>query len=321
MALNENIIISTLRYLKSKIEGLHREGTIRYSTYVNLDRCCDELLSTLYLTKHSMEGEPSKIARLKKLIDKMFELKTIVECISSGVVDRSYDGYLRELLTRLRDVEELDLWTIKYGRNFSPFCYPSYESGELSFILVTPEKPNFLSSDLVGLLAHEVAHIHDIVDNYKNQVNKIKIGEALADILGHILVEFAFVHSLGYYIEKVVGLNNANQTKTCHPSWVARIWVLRALTGEIWQEQKIIKRNEDYLQSLLTRVPELDNLEEHLVKDCVREYRNNARNFVRFKFNEAILAKLEDLSDPEVENLGEVEKIIREAVLKNVQAV
>jgi len=310
------LIIETIKTLKSNLEKLHENNIIKYSTYINLINCCDNLLNCLYITKETVKGRYAKKGSLKAILNQLFQLESIIKCISTEKVDRSYDDYLYELLTKLKNVDDIDLWVIKIGSNYSPFCYPLYEAGELSYILVVPEHPNFLTPDLLGLLAHEVAHVHDKVGEYRKQISRIKTGEVLADVLGYILVEFAFTHSLGNYIEYVVGVNNANQVSDTHPSWVARIWVLKALTNEIWQEQKIINRNEIYFNTLISKTPELNKSEEHFIGECIRQYKNHSRDFVKFKFDESILVRIEDIS--EVWEYGRVGEIIREAVLKNV---
>lgn len=71
------------------------------------------------------------------------------------------------------------------------------EDRELTFFLLSPSS-KYLTTDRIGLIAHETSHIHEVIERYTESIKseKRKMGESLADILGLYVAGPLFAHSL-----------------------------------------------------------------------------------------------------------------------------
>lgn len=146
---------------------------------------------------------------------------------------------------------------------------------------------DYLKSDRIGLIAHETAHLHDIVKKFADSViaQRKKIGEGLADVLALCVAGPLFAHSLSFFIINDIGLERASRILDNHPSCIARITVLHYINLKLWEDPTIEKAICEMLERVFhERSPRL--LEDSLISKCLGEYYKNEEEFSRFKIDE-----------------------------------
>jgi hypothetical protein len=145
---------------------------------------------------------------------------------------------------------------------------------------------------------------------------KRKIGESFADVLAYSIVEYMFTHGVIYLIKNVIKISNASKGRSSHPSWHARIVVLKTVSDELWDNSKIIRRNVEPMEKLISLMPSLSPTEEMLVNRAIYESRNFMNEWRKFKADENLLSQLEKLNDDEIRKFGIIPEKIRELVIK-----
>jgi len=307
-------VLNRLENIKIKAEELHRTGIIKDITRRFFIYGYNSLSQEIeYYIRYPEFCEDWK---LKSIISQIEEYNRILSVIEERMDERKHKEFFNELLSRLENFDAIDLWMVRIPYKI-PRCRFLSDNGELCFILQIPEKPDYLDYNLLGLLAHEPAHIHHVVKSMVDSVKEKnrKTGESLADVLAFSIVEYMFTHSSIYLVREVLGISKASEVKGSHPSWLARVTVLRSVTDEIWSNPVVVQRNLAAFDKLLTISPTLVTTEELLVQDILKEARRWMGEWVKYKTDENLLNKLENLSDDEVEKIGEIPKKIRELVV------
>ena len=158
------------------------------------------------------------------------------------------------MLDKYVDYNEIDLWIIIQPCRF-PSCrfFEDSDGKEFFYLLQIPSDVDYLGKDLIGILAHEIAHLNYMVREHVNLIDeqKRKIGESIADILAYSTVEYLFSHSCVYFVKNIISIDRANSSGHNHPSWVVRLSILNFYTNVIWSEDIIIQRNTNILWSIL----------------------------------------------------------------------
>lgn len=305
-------VLDKLENIKIKAEELHKAGIIKDITrrffiyrYTSLSQEIE------YYIRHPELCEDWK---LEGIISQIEEYNHILSVIEKRIDERKHKKFFSEILSRFEDFDDIDLWMVRIPYKI-PRCSFFSDDGELCFILQIPEKPDYLDHNLLGLLAHEPAHIHHIVRSMVNSLKEKnrKTGESLADVLAYSIVEYMFTHSSIYLVREVLGIAKASELKGSHPSWLARVTVLRSITDELWNNSVVVRRNLAAFDKLLAISPTLSTTEELLVRDILKEARRWMNEWVKYKTDENLLSKLENLSDDEVD--GEIPKKIRELII------
>jgi len=304
--------LDRLENIKLKAEELHTKGLIKDVTKRFFSEVCESLSFEMrYHSEYRNEWIIQSIA------SEIYELDLVLSVIENKVDIKTHKEFFTEMILKLRNYDELDLWVIKMPLNF-PGCRIFSEGDNLCFILQIPEKPNYLDINLLGLLAHEPAHIHNIVSSKVDSLNEIKrkVGEALADVLAYSIVEYMFTHSSVFLVREIIGVSKANRSRGAHPSWLARITVLSNITNEIWDSTEIIRRNSVNFDQLLSILPSPSISEELLIQEILREARAWKTEWIKYKTDENLLGRLEQLSEDETDKIGEIPKKIRELIVR-----
>lgn len=252
---------------------------------------------------------------LESIVTQIEEFNHVLSTIKEKTDVKEHREFFNEVIQRLGSFNEIDLFVIRMPYRV-PRCRFQIEE-DLCFILQIPSEPDYLNSNLFGLLTHEMAHIHPVVDSkvLSTKGEKRKIGESLADILAHCIVEYMFTYSSAYQIRNIIGLAGACELRETHPSWLARISVLRGLMDDIWRNPLIAQRNIKIIVNLLNLLPSLSTTEELLVQESLKEGKNWVSEWLKYKTDEDLLERLEYLDHDEVDKLEEIPKKIRELVV------
>lgn len=307
-------VLNRLENIKIKAEELYRAGIIKDITRRFFICGYNSLSQEIeYYIRHPELYEDWK---LEGIISQIEEFNRILSVIEERIDERKHKEFFNELLSKLENLDVIDLWMIRIPYKV-PSCRIFSDNGELCFILQIPEKPDYLDNNLLGLLAHEPAHIHHVIKFMVDSVKEKnrKTGESLADVLAFSMVEYMFTHSSIYLVREILGISKASELKGSHPSWLVRVTVLRSVTDEIWSNPVVVQRNLTAFDKLLTISPTLSATEELLVRDILKEARRWMDEWIKYKTDENLLSKLENLRDDEVEKIGEIPKKIRELII------
>jgi len=255
--------------------------------------------------------------QLGSILSQIWEVNQVISAIKNGEDEKTERDYFLEAISRIKQFDEVDFWTVKMDVKY-PSCRIFATDNELSFILEIPKTPNYLDLNLLGVLVHEIAHIHDTVSMMTRSIDetKRKIGESFADVLAYSIVEYMFTHGVIYLIKNVIKISNASKGRSSHPSWHARIVVLKTVSDELWDNSKIIRRNVEPMEKLISLMPSLSPTEEMLVNRAIYESRNFMNEWRKFKADENLLSQLEKLNDDEIRKFGIIPEKIRELVIK-----
>lgn len=310
---------SKLEDIKDKAVRLRLAGIIKKCTenffLIKYERLREEI--ELYRS-WSIEIREQNLKRTLDEILMWDGILTIIEL--QNRVDRGYDDYFVEIFNKLGCFDDIDFWIIKWGTEHSPVCYHYPFGNDVSFILVVPESPNYLTQELIGLLAHEASHVYKTIDQFfqSTKSHRRKIGESLADLLAYILTDSLFLHSTKHFIKNIIGIENAVKTRRAHLSWMARMFVLSHLTDLIWLNREVLSRNRNYLHSLLRESAAIINpLEKPLILISIREGKDKIDEFTKFKIDESILSNIKNLSARDLEMCGKIIQIIHEIEVSN----
>jgi len=309
-----NRVFNRLENIKIKAEELYNAGIIKDITRRFFIRGYNSL--SREIKSYKRHPELCEDWKLKSIISQIEEYNHILSVIEKRMDERKHKNFFSEILSRFEDFDDIDLWMVRIPFKI-PRCRFLSNDGELCFILQIPEKPDYLDYNLLGLLAHEPAHIHHVIKSMVDSVKEMKrkTGESLADILAFSIVEYMFTHSSIYLVREVISISKASELKGSHPSWLARVTVLRSVTDEVWSDPVVVQRNLTAFDKLLTISPTLSATEEFLVRDILKEARRWMGEWIKYKTDENLLSKLENLSDDEAEKIGEIPKKIRELII------
>lgn len=306
-------VLQRLENVKIQAEELYGSGLIREPTK-NLFFQIHDLLSE-EIEYFSNNPERCEHSDLESIVSQIEEFNHVLSTIKEKTDVKEHREFFNEVIQRLGSFNEIDLFVIRMPYRV-PRCRFQIEE-DLCFILQIPLEPDYLNSNLFGLLTHEMAHIHPVVDSKVQSIKgeKRKIGESLADILAHCIVEYMFAYSFAYQVRNIIGLAGACELRETHPSWLARIRVLRGLMDDIWRNPYIAQRNIKIIVDLLNLLPSLSTTEELLVQEALREGKNWMSEWLKYKTDEDLLERLEYLDHDEVDKLEEIPKKIRELVV------
>lgn len=179
------------------------------------------------------------------------------------------------------------------------------ELGETSFILFASPLCDFQNKDLLGLVAHEIAHMYPEISRFADSVKPrlAKKGEALADFLGLNLVGPAFAHAASCYVIDIVTPAESTRESLRHPTWACRLSILRHTNKDLWENTTI----ENWVEAHLSRlddfgvtVPPTENM---LHSRCVREADGLRGSFASFKMSEGRLMSIAEDGPSEMSNM------------------
>ena len=310
---------SILNEIKTKSESLYSNGIIKKATRDFFLKKYNQLKEELETYKN--ESDIAHRESIFKLASEIDELYRVLDSIEKGQYELQNGPFFKELLNKYVDYEEIDLWVLVLPCR-SPNCrfFGDEDGKEFFYLLQIPCDVDYLSRDLIGILAHEVAHVSPIVNGFVNSIHerRRKIGESIADIFAYSTVEYLFSYSCVYFVKNIITIEKIGILKPRHPSWANRLNVLSFYTDKIWVDSQIIQRNMDVLDTILCQLPDLNDLsisEWELYHSIAREWKNLQRELMKYKIDEEILINLENLDEVEMKRVGEIPKRIRELIL------
>jgi hypothetical protein len=278
-------VLDTLSHIEIRALGLFKQGRILKST-LTLIRCqVKEIRDSLTDTR----GDP--IER-QSIIDSIgwniFILNKLVDVAATDTHKNEIRILAQEMLEIILRGCAIDLFLIESGSSEpSPLWnYNNRGENEVTFLLLFPSM-DYLNKDRIGLIAHETAHVHDIVKRFADSMipRRKKIDESLADILGLCVAGPLFAHSLSFFIINDIGLEKASKILDNHPSCTARAIILHYISLKLWENPCIKKAICGMLERVLhERPPTLQ--EDVLISKCLREYYKNEEEFSKVKIDE-----------------------------------
>ncbi len=309
-------ILEKLNKIKAKSELLYRNGVIKKVTRDFFLRLYNDLVDEL--ENYRRNPDIANRENIVKLASEVDELYNILESIKKGLYERQNKAFFEELLDKYVDHEEIDLWILIQPCRF-PSCrfFGDDDGREFFYLLQIPSDVNYLSKDLIGILAHEIAHLNPMVNRFVNSIDEQerKVGESIADVLAYSTVEYLFSYSCVYFVRNIITTNRANISRPSHPSWVARLSILNFYTDRIWDADIIIQRNTDILWPIIQQLPPLSASGTIIYNTVARLWKTLQRELIRYKIDEGLLVSLEELSEEEIIQMGEIPKRIWELVM------
>ncbi len=304
-------IFEKLDELKSRNDNLHEKELIIRNTHEFFQKRIDGIINEIEELKKSEYAYDAVVESISRDI---ISLEEILDSAEKKEYEREiYRHFIKELLELLCERSyslnaDLDIIIALSSIFQSPRCYIYPSDNELTFILIINEKYNILTKDFAGLIAHETAHVNQIVQDYAISMNQLrkKIGESLADLLAFTLVGPLYIHSSTYWISNVIGIEEALRSKDWHPSWITRVNVLGKLSDKIWASAFILEKIEEYITKWIAYIDELNIQEQMLLSKCIRDGGDKIKIFNSFKIDEIAIEKLKFLKNKDINGLDTI---------------
>jgi hypothetical protein len=291
---------------------LLRIGKIKPITKEYCSKLCDSVDEVLGEIK--MRGTTDQEI-LSSTAAQIREFHLILSAIKSETTLTDHMDYFKELISKISGISDYDLWIV-----LMPFKVPRcliYESnGKMCYIIEIPDK-KFLDSKYIGIMAHEVAHLHEVVRNHSSSRNpdKRKIGEILADAIGFCAVELLYSDCCAHYIKTEIGFQNLRVIAgNTHPSWYARVAVLNYLTDDIWSHKELRDRNSIIFKDIIAQSSGTSSIEESIISKSLKNARESMSNWIKCKESEEELLELATTDNTQALKLNPVQKRIRELI-------
>ncbi|MBU7046139.1 MAG: hypothetical protein HXS54_06840 [Theionarchaea archaeon] len=262
------------------------------------------LKSTLTLIRH--KGKEIRDA-LIDITENLFEREIIFEEISleleilnnlmraiNNSNAKDARALTQEILSIITKGCSLDLFLDESAVPLPSLVTYHYKEGnELTFFLLFP-RSDYLTTDRIGLVAHETSHVHEIVQKYTESINpeKRRIGESLADILGLYTAGPLFANSLSFVIINDFGINRMHESYWHHPSWIARVTVLHHVNAGLWETASIREAVHTLLAKVLRNSPQpRDDL---FIAKCMRNHDRHKEEFSTFRLDERRIVRFKN---------------------------
>ncbi len=313
-----------IKGLEERIAELYSKNIIDDITYSVFIDECERIKKELKYFEiqerryRKPSGEKIPEERVESLVKDFSILDIIIECIEDNKIDTSRKEFILELIMKLEEFNKISILIINEGVNFSPTCFPLSQGKDLVFIVLIPKSPDYLSDNLVGLLAHEACHSHNIIKSFTESTfsyERRKIGEMLADIMAYAMIEFAFSYSINYYVQKILDFGNPKR-KSNHPSWNARVKLLGRVTNVLWDSDDLKERNNSFLQSSIGSFSNQELSEENIINKGYKEVNNLYGTLANLKLDEYMLKNIKDLQINDIKGQVQTLSIIQRVVLE-----
>jgi hypothetical protein len=276
---------------ETKILDLYKQEKISKSTLKLIHHQIEKIRETL---NNITEKAYGKDIILELLSRRLAILNDLIKAITNKNM-HDIRALTQEMLDIITEGHSIDLFLAE-----SSIPQPSLENyhykedNELTFFLLYPRSA-YLTTDRVGLIAHETSHIHEIIEKYTESIKseKRKMGESLADVLGLYVAGPLFAYSLSFVITNDFGTNCVSKIYDLHPSWIARVTVLRYVNSTLW-ETAIFKTVILELLDNIFYCGTPQSSEDSLIAKCMRAYDNHIVEFSKFKIDEKRIVRLKN---------------------------
>lgn len=286
-----NMIRRTLENHETKILNLYKQEKIFKSTLKLIYHHIEKIRETL---NNITEKTYEKDVIIELLTRRLAILNELVKAITNETMSDART-LTQEILDIIIEDCSIDLFLAESSiPQLSLENYYHREDNELTFFLLSPSS-DYLTTDRIGLIAHEASHIHEIIERYTESIRseKRKIGESLADILGLYVAGPLFAHSLSFVIISDFGIEGVSEIYDLHPSWIARVTVLHYVNSNLW-ETAISKRViHELLDRVLCSKPPQSS-EDSLITKIMREYDSHAAKFLKFRIDEKRIVRFKN---------------------------
>lgn len=276
-------IFKMLKNIETEIHKLYKNNKISKST-LNMIRVHIKNIreSLINVTESIYEKE----IIFKSIAEELDILDILARAIKNNASDTRARALTHEMLSLIAETYSIDLFLIESDPNRPPlenYCYK--EEDELTFFLLFSSS-DYLNQNRIGLIAHEVSHVNEIVEKNveSTRLEKRKIGEILADILGLYLAGPVFADSISFIIISDFGVNHLSKIYNRHPSWITRIIVMQIVNKEIWKTETFKRMIHEILSKVAIESPPLS--EDLLITKSIKEYQRHKMEFGKFKINE-----------------------------------
>lgn len=203
---------------------------------------------------------------------------------------RDYTGIFTELLAGFfADIDDIEFFVaVSPHDTFKLGCMYKRARDSCCYVLITSPKCDFQTSDLLPLVAHEIAHMLPEVERLTASFNRsrAKKGEILADLAGFAASGPAFAHAISYYITHEVGSAHSQRPSPRHPSLACRTSVLRFASPSIWDLDPVKDWADAHFATLDNLGLQVPAVEDRLHADSLREMTSSGTDFARFKMSE-----------------------------------
>lgn len=275
-----------LQQYEIEISSLYKQEKILKSTFSMIYPKIANIRDFLTDIVNSVDNSSNRVGSLYKretIIRSVTEDLTTLDDLMKAIRNTNKTDVKRLIQELLDIVAENCSFDLFLGESTNPHSslwnYIHREDNELTFFLLLPHS-EYLNTDRAGLIAHEAAHVHEVVKRYTESIKpeKRKIGESLGDIIGLHMAGPLFTHSLSFVVINDVGVRRAHEIFDMHPSWIARVTVLHYVSSMLWETATV----KSVIEGLLGRVIDCESprpMEDQLINECMREYDNRRAEF------------------------------------------
>lgn len=295
--MNMDEILEMLEKIETEINEFYRRKKVLEST---LNMFVEEIGFIKKYLEDSTDDLYGREMIIKSISKKLIILEDLFNAVKCSATDDS-ELLVREMLGILAEGYSIDFFS---HVSSSPLI--SLENiffrgrNELTFVLLLPT-PHYLNSDRIGLIAHEISHVHRIVEKYCCSLfsDKRKIGESLADVLGLYMSGPLLTFSLSSLLINDFEKATIFKILPEHPSWISRITILKYANTGLWKTSIIEETVSETLAKILNigSIPPQENL---LVTKCLRENDRNSKEFSKFKIDEKRIENLKNVDSDSV---------------------
>lgn len=275
-------VFMRIEQIENEAVELYRQKRILRSTLILIRRKGKDIRDAITDNLEELFEKEIVFEEISRELEVLNNLMRAIKSRSAG----DARTLTEEILSIVTEGCSLDLFLDESAIPFpSLVAYHYREDDEVTFFLLLP-RSDYLTTDRIGLIAHETSHTHETVQKYTESINpeKRKIGESLSDILGLYTAGPLFAHSLTYVILNDFGIHSLHEPYWFHPSWIARVTVLHYVNASMWET--LIMR--DVIRTLLAQVlcesPQLH--EDEFIAKCLRDHDRHAKEFSKFRLNE-----------------------------------
>ncbi|MDI6916587.1 MAG: hypothetical protein QMC80_02175 [Thermoplasmatales archaeon] len=289
-------IFTKISDLKDKVEELHNRKLIIPSTYMFLKEFLDQVEDVIKLLRKETCEERTFDKVLKHIIVRISSTEEILKSIEEGkhISNTIYLDFVKEIADKLHEKsyifdKDLEIIVVPVADTKILSSYPYLSNENFTFILFVGKDYHPLNEDLIGLVAHEVAHTEKDVGYATINSKRRKIRESLVDLLAHMMTGILYIHSVNYWISNIVGIKKCIDESPSHPTWITRIIVINDLSKEVWTNNFLLRTTQKYARKFIKKQNVLTTQEHLLLSRCIREGEQKIERFNKYKINERLV--------------------------------
>jgi hypothetical protein len=282
MEINE--IFKTLKIQETKIIKLYQQEKILRVTLNVIRRKIELITRNIGAFHEKSDGNEINIGSISS---QLIILDDMIRAITEDKYESNAKILAQELLEKIEEDCSIEVFLTESTTSISTLWNLfSKEGNQLTFFLFFPSS-DYVNADRIGLIAHETAHAHEIVEKYTQSINsrKRKIGESFADILGLYVAGLLFAKSFSFITTEDIEKDRLAEIYDVHPSWIARVIILHYVNARIWETKIIRNIIHDLTKKVLRRTSPHPS-ENFFIAKCIKEYEGHAIELADFRIDE-----------------------------------